>query len=65
MGPGYWGRVFSVMVNKGWKIQPEDFGATIAYLIYSGSDLLVKDGNWDSYEERKATKAAELWTNYE
>lgn len=64
-GPGYWYRVFRALKHRGWDIIPEDFGATIAVMIYNGSDLLVPDGKWDEWEARKEAKAKEIWENYE
>lgn len=64
-GPGYWYRVYLALQHLGWEIEPEDFGAGIAVIIYTNSilladDSLTGDAWWEDWKKKKETKIKEL-----
>lgn len=42
-GPGYWARVYHFLINQGWNIVPDDFGANISIMI---NDVGEDDPEW-------------------
>lgn len=69
-GPGYWYRVYLALQHRGWEIEPEDFGAGIAVMIYTNSILLADvsltgDAWWEAWKKKKKAKIKELFATCE
>lgn len=69
-GPGYWYRVYLALQHQGWEIEPEDFGAGIAVIIYTNSGLLYDDSLtgdawWADWGKKKEAKIKELYATCE